>query len=163
MLDRPPSSDPSRLLMHATCVLVDGHGVLLLGASGGGKSDLALRLIDDAMRGGAPARLVADDQVCIRRQGEALIASPPPTLAGLMEVRGLGIIPVEHAANARLALVAELKSASGIERLPDLEMQSSEILGVALPKVEIDPALPSAPARLRAAVVYCAGREEPTE
>ena len=63
------------VIIHASCVALDGTGLMLRGPSGAGKSDLALRLIDDG------ARLVADDQVCLERSGEQLIASPPPRIA----------------------------------------------------------------------------------
>ncbi|WP_040850329.1 HPr kinase/phosphorylase, partial [Nitrospirillum viridazoti] len=75
--------------VHATCVSVGGAGVLLRGASGSGKSDLALRLVD------AGALLVADDQVALAADPTAtlLTATAPERLAGLIEVRGLGILP----------------------------------------------------------------------
>jgi HPr kinase/phosphorylase len=92
--------------MHASCVARDGSGVLLLGPPGSGKSDLALRLID---RGFV---LVADDRVDI----EAGIARPPAPLAGLLEIRGLGILQLPHLPAATLALAVEL-GADG-DRLP---------------------------------------------
>src|SRR5918995_2632352 len=72
--------------LHATCVELSGTGVVLLGASGSGKSDLALRLID------LGARLVADDQLAVERQGDRLLGRPAETLAGLLEVRGFGLV-----------------------------------------------------------------------
>jgi len=60
--------------------------VLLRGPSGSGKSDLALRLIDDG------ARLIADDQTHLAKKGHALIATPPPAIAGMIEVRGIGVV-----------------------------------------------------------------------
>ena len=76
--------------VHATCVALRAgrswRGVLLRGPSGAGKSDLALRLVE----GGG--RLVADDQTALVPQGSGLVASPPGTLAGLLEVRGVGIV-----------------------------------------------------------------------
>jgi HPr kinase/phosphorylase len=92
--------------VHGSCVSRDGDGVLLIGPSGSGKSDLALRLL------GRGFSLVADDRVDI----EDGVAAPPPALAGLLEVRGLGIVRLPYAASARLALVAELGVAA--ERLP---------------------------------------------
>lgn len=163
MLDRARSGDPPNMLMHATCVLVDGKGVLLVGPSGSGKSDLALRLMDEAARPGLRAQLVADDQVRLRREGNTLVASAPAALAGLIELRGLGIVPVEHAPSARVALVAELKPAQEIERMPEPEKRSVDILGVTLSRIDIDPQMASATARLRAAVVYCTCEREPTE
>lgn len=155
MPDLPPP-DPYSVLLHATCVVVGGWGVLLVGPSGSGKSDLALRLIDESERDNAPSPLVADDQVLVRRVDDALVASPPPGLAGLMEVRGLGIVQVAYVPQARLCLVAELKPAAEIERLPEPETQTTRILGIEIPKVEIDPRPASATARLRKAVEFVA-------
>src|SRR5919205_3670266 len=80
--------------VHGTCVARSGAGVLLLGPAGAGKSDLALRLLSRGFD------LVADDQVVI----EDGVACPPPPLAGLMEVRGVGIVRLAYVAAARLAL-----------------------------------------------------------
>lgn len=143
-------------LIHGTCLSIGGEGVLLLGQPGSGKSDLALRLIDGSGTGlsGAMRRalLVADDQVVIRKSGGRLIASPPPSLAGKMEIRGLGIaeLPVAHDVSLRLAV--RLTPAAEIERLPDLAQSRMEILGLTVPLVLLDPEKPSAPARLRAAL-----------
>ncbi|PIY73077.1 MAG: serine kinase, partial [Rhodobacterales bacterium CG_4_10_14_0_8_um_filter_70_9] len=82
--------------IHASCVAwaVAGkaRGLLILGASGAGKSALALELI------ALGAALVADDQVALRRVGEAVVAAPPPPLAGLIEARGLGLLRMPHLA-----------------------------------------------------------------
>src|SRR5437764_7106591 len=111
-------------LVHATCVSVGGLGFLLLGPPGSGKSDLALCLIDQPGGGlsGAekPCRLVADDQVLIRRANEALIARPPAALAGVLEVRGLGPVRVSHLAEVKLSAVIRLVPYTEIDRLPDL-------------------------------------------
>ena len=72
--------------VHASTVALDGRAVLISGPSGSGKSDLALRLLD---RGFA---LVSDDQTVVKKQGDALLASAPPSIAGKMEVRGIGIL-----------------------------------------------------------------------
>src|SRR6267142_6908670 len=100
------------LLLHATAVAIDGRAILLRGASGSGKSDLALRLID------AGARLVADDQSELWRQGAAIIVRAPSAIAGLIEIRGIGIFRVDTVEEAPLALVADLKAPELIERLP---------------------------------------------
>ncbi len=144
-------------LVHATCVaLPPGVGggpadppaaVLLRGASGCGKSDLALRLIDQGWR------LVADDQTALAARGDALLASAPPAIAGLLEIRGLGILRFPNARDARVCLVADLLPAERVERLPEQEF--CDLLGVRLPRVALDPAAPSAAIKLRLA----AGRE----
>jgi serine kinase of HPr protein (carbohydrate metabolism regulator) len=143
-------------LIHGTCLALGDDGVLLLGAPGSGKSDLALRLIDAAGMGlsgvARIARLVADDQVAIRRADGRLIASAPQALAGKLEIRGIGIVDIAPQANAALRLAVRLTPAAEIERLPDLAQARMEILGIAIPLVLIDPEKASAPARIRAAL-----------
>ena len=130
-------------LLHATAVAIDGRAVLLRGPSGSGKSDLALRLID------AGARLVADDQSELRRCGEALWVRAPATIAGLLEVRGLGILRLEALAEAAVGLIADLAAADRIDRLPPRRTET--ILGIAVPLIEIAPFEVSAAAKLRLA------------
>ncbi len=133
--------------MHATCVALDGAAVLLRGPSGAGKSDLALRMIE---RG---ARLVADDQVELAAESGRLVARAPAAIAGRMEVRGVGIVPVAALADAPVALVADLVAAAA--RLP--EPAEETILGIAIPRIEIAPFEVSAPAKLRLALARAAG------
>jgi serine kinase of HPr protein (carbohydrate metabolism regulator) len=97
--------------IHATCVRYGRDGILLVGKSGSGKSDLALRLI------ALGARLVADDRTDLKVKDGALIATPPKTIAGLLEVRGVGIVETPHVASARIALVIDLSGK--VERLPE--------------------------------------------
>jgi len=130
--------------LHGTCVAVSGLGVLLRGPPGSGKSDLALRLID----GGA--RLVADDQVELREEQGVVMASAPARLAGFIEVRGVGIVPVPSVAEAPLALVLDLVGAGAVERLPEIE--SAPLLGVFLPRFPLNPFEVSAAAKVRVAV-----------
>lgn len=86
----------------ATCVAIDGRAILIEGAPGAGKSSLALALID---RG---AVLVGDDGVALDPAGERLLASPVPETAGLIEVRGLGLVTMPAAASVPVALIIEL-------------------------------------------------------
>ncbi|MFO1131582.1 MAG: HPr kinase/phosphatase C-terminal domain-containing protein [Hyphomicrobiales bacterium] len=143
-------------LIHGTCLTIGAEGVLLVGKPGAGKSDLALRLIDQAGTGLSgrlrEARLVADDQVIVRRAGDALVASAPPALRGKLEIRGLGIAELAVVAEARLRLAVRLTPSAEIERLPDLVRARMDILGVALPLILLDPGNASATARLRAAL-----------
>lgn len=136
------------MFVQATCVVVDGAGVLLRGPPGSGKSDLALRLID------AGAKLVADDGVELRRTGDGIVARLPPTapesVRGRIEIRGLGIAPVPAVAEARLELVVDLVPAEAVERLP--EPATAELLGVKLPLLRLNGLEPSAPAKVRLAV-----------
>ncbi|MDX1975634.1 MAG: HPr kinase/phosphatase C-terminal domain-containing protein [Rickettsiales bacterium] len=101
------------MLMHGTCVCIDGKGVLILGDAGSGKSELALRLID---RG---AVLVADDQVELLAVRKELVASVPPQIEGLFEVRGVGIFQMAFVDHVPLSLVVKLVPRTHIERMPD--------------------------------------------
>ncbi len=132
--------------IHASCVALGGHGVLIRGPSGAGKSDLALRLIDEG------AHLVADDRVTLAPTDGVVVASAPSCLAGLLEVRGLGIFRIGHQASVPLRLVADLSSASEIERMPDAGSASTEIVGLPLPRAFIAPFEASAVAKLRLAL-----------
>src|SRR5207237_6122820 len=79
--------------VHASTVALDGRAVLITGPSGSGKSDLALRLLDRGFT------LVSDDQTIVRKDGDRLLASAPPTIAGKLEIRGIGIIEMERIDN----------------------------------------------------------------
>lgn len=129
--------------VHATTVAIDGRGVLIRGAPGGGKSDPALRLID------AGARLVADDQTGLRRDGGRLIAAARAASAGRLEVRGLGIVEVPRLAEAPVGLVVDLVPAEEVQRLP--EPASVLLHGVRVPRLAIAPFQASAAAKLRPA------------
>ncbi len=129
--------------VHASTVAIAGRAVLLTGPSGSGKSDLALRLLD---RGFA---LVSDDQTIIRRDGDRLLASAPPQIAGKLEVRGIGIVDIDATQDVPLALVVELTSS--VARLPD-DSRERSFLGIALPLVSIDALTASAPAKVAVAL-----------
>lgn len=129
--------------LHASTVAIDGRAVLIEGRSGSGKSDLALRLID---RG---ARLVSDDYTVVRRREGTLKASAPTTIAGRIEVRGLGILTVEHLAEAPIGLVVSI--GEPVERLPEPGGVRS-IAGVAIPLVAIDALTASAPIKVEHAL-----------
>ncbi len=133
-----------QLLLHATAIAIEGRAVLLRGASGSGKSDLALRLID------AGARLVADDQSELYRRGDRVIVRAPATIAGLLEVRGLGIFKLDALAEAPVVLIVDLVPAETLERLP--ARLTETILGLALPLIALAPLEASAAAKLRIAL-----------
>jgi serine kinase of HPr protein (carbohydrate metabolism regulator) len=148
-------------LLHATCLLIDGSGVLLTGAAGSGKSDLALRLIDEAgaltVMGADPIgndnRLVADDRVELWRDDKGrLFGRAPDALAGRLEVRGLGIVEVPYADQAEITLAVELVPVEAIDRLPDPVIGQTTIAGAALPRIRLAAFEASAIAKLRLAV-----------
>lgn len=130
-------------LLHASCVAIGGRALLIEGPSGSGKSDLALRLID---RG---AKLVSDDQVMLRAEQGILYASAPATIAGKMEVRGIGIVAMEHVENMPVALFIQLQA--DIERMP-LEMTTRMLAGVAVPAMALAPFEASAPLKAELAL-----------
>jgi HPr kinase/phosphorylase len=128
--------------MHGSCACRSGEGVLLIGPPGAGKSDLVLRLLARGFD------LVADDQVNIVDG----MARPVPALAGLLEVRGLGIMRLAYVDAARLALVAELDSDDA--RLPTPARH--DVLG--LPVVRVNAWSASAPERVSLALDCAMGR-----
>lgn len=130
-------------IVHASCVAIGGRGVLLAGRSGAGKSDLALRLID---RG---ARLVSDDYTEVRCAGGKLLARAPATIAGKIEVRGVGIVELHSAADVPVCLYADLDSPP--DRLPDAA--TARLAGLDIPLVALAALEPSAPLKLEYALV----------
>jgi hypothetical protein len=136
-------SSPAEEIVHASCVAIGGRGVLLAGRSGAGKSDLAVRLID---RG---AELVSDDYTELRCVGGALLARAPATISGRIELRGVGIIATEPAADAPICLYADLDSAP--PRLP--EPATIRLAGLDIPLIALAALEPSAPLKLEYALV----------
>lgn len=129
--------------MHASCVANEGRAVLICGRSGAGKSDLALRLIDRGFT------LVSDDQTMVRKSGERLLASAPATIAGKLEIRGIGIVEMETATDVPISLVVELTS--DMERLPDNSRERS-VLGIPVPLISVDAMTASAPSKVALAL-----------
>ncbi len=125
--------------LHASTVAVGGRAVLITGPSGAGKSDLALRLLDRGFS------LVSDDQTIVSRDGDRLIASAPATIAGKLEIRGIGIVEMDTVADVPVALVVELTSE--VTRMPD-DSRERLILGVSVPLIAIDAMTASAPAKV---------------
>lgn len=103
---------PRTETIHASCVAIDGQGVLILGGSGSGKSGLALSLLS---RG---ARLISDDKVILTRRGKKIIASAPSALLGLIEARGVGILTSDPAPPVPVKLVVDM-DVTEMKRLPD--------------------------------------------
>jgi serine kinase of HPr protein (carbohydrate metabolism regulator) len=122
--------------IHATSIAIDGRAILLLGPSGAGKSDLALRLID---RG---ARLISDDYTTLTRKNGRLVANPPETIAGKIEIRHIGIVHLPYVTDVTVALAIRLEEKP--ERMPDLPA-AMDVNGVTLPLVALAGLESSAP------------------
>jgi HPr kinase/phosphorylase len=136
--------------VRGTCISIGGHAVLLRGPSGSGKSDLALRLID----GGGT--LVADDYTEVEQDGGgSLVATAPPAIRGLLEVRGLGVIEVGACPSARLVAVIDLVPLTDVDRMP--EPQQVQILATGLPCFRLFAFEVSAAAKVRLAVRLATG------
>jgi serine kinase of HPr protein (carbohydrate metabolism regulator) len=108
---------------HASAVVLGDRGIVIAGPSGAGKSQLALALIADVQASGRFARLVADDQIFLVAHNGCLICSAPQTIAGLVEVRGLGPRPVVHEPRAPVDLLVRLVQLSAAERFPEAETE----------------------------------------
>ena len=142
------------MLLHGSCAARDGAGgllgVLLLGPPGAGKSDLLLRLTGEGWR------LVADDQVVLRAEGDALRATAPDSLRGMMEVRGLGLMAgFASDADVPLALAVDCVPREAVPRLP--EPLRFEALGRSLPRMALHAVEASAPRKLALALDALAG------
>lgn len=136
--------------IHASAVLVGARAVLIRGPSGSGKSRLALELIqaghDGALCCGALrfARLVGDDRVHVAAAHGRLLVQPATALAGMIELRGVGILKLPYEPSAVVGLVVDL--AAETERLPDARQRVTELEGVALARLAVaagEPALPT--------------------
>lgn len=134
--------------LHASCVAIDGRAVLIEGRSGSGKSDLALRLID---RG---AKLVSDDYTVLVRERDRLLAQPPATIAGKIEVRGIGIVDMPHGERVPVALVVCLSDQ--VERMPE-EGEIRTIAGVVVPMITLNAREASAAIKVGLALARVAG------
>ena len=124
--------------IHASAVLVGAKAVLIRGPSGAGKSTLAWALIEAARQGGPLtfARLVADDRALVEAKAGRLLVRPAPELAGLIEIRGLGIRMTTYEKAAVVGLVVDL-AASDAARLPAREAETTVISGISLPRLAV--------------------------
>jgi HPr kinase/phosphorylase len=128
--------------IHASCVAKSGSAVLLIGEPGSGKSDLALRLLDFGFR------LVADDQVILENH----VAMAPERLAGLLEIRGLGIVRLDYVKSARVRLIVRLLKGQRAERLPKPDTLME------FPVLQVDPWEVSAPQKVSVGLGCVCGR-----
>jgi HPr kinase/phosphorylase len=125
--------------VHASAVLVGARAVLIRGPSASGKSRLALDLIEAARAGSLRfARLVADDRVYLETAGGRLLARPAEALAGLIEVRGVGLLRLDHEPNAVVGFIVDLAAADA-GRLPEPNQRKTEIGGISLPRLAVAP------------------------
>jgi serine kinase of HPr protein (carbohydrate metabolism regulator) len=123
--------------IHATAVLVGAKAVLIRGEPGSGKSRLALRLLEAAGRELPFVRLVGDDRVYLENRAGRLVVRPPQELAGLLEIRGTGIVRVPFEPAAVVGLVIELGQPA--DRMPAAESRKAVLEGVALPRLAVPP------------------------
>ncbi|MFT3996531.1 MAG: HPr kinase/phosphatase C-terminal domain-containing protein [Asticcacaulis sp.] len=133
----------SRIIIHATSLTVpirgQWRGVLLMGPSGVGKSDLALRALE------AGFRLISDDYSVLWVSGDHIFASAPETIAGRMEVRGIGIMGQGARPQTRISLCVQCQL-SAPERLPEAEV--TPVLGIGVPTLRLNPREASTVAKL---------------
>ena len=123
--------------VHASAVLVGARAMLIRGPAGSGKSSLAFVLIQAGHSGALPfTRLVGDDRVHLEAAHGRVLVRPAETLAGLIEVRGLGIRRVPYEPLAVVRLVVDLAAADS-ERMPPPESGVTEVAGIALPRLAV--------------------------
>jgi HPr kinase/phosphorylase len=128
--------------VHASAVLVGPRAVLIRGPSGSGKSLLALQLIEAARTGSLPfARLVADDRAYLEVAHGRLLVRPALALAGLIEVRGVGLMRLDHEPSAVVGLAVDLAAADA-ERLPEAASRHIDIQGVAITRLAVASGVP---------------------
>jgi HPr kinase/phosphorylase len=133
---------------HASAVLVGARAILIRGPSGSGKSRLALDLIEAARSGSLPfAKLVADDRVHLEAANGRLLARPAKALAGLIEVRGVGLRRIAHEPSAVVGLVVDLAAAEA-QRLPDAAERITDVGGIKLPRLAVASGAAALPAVL---------------
>ena len=157
-----PRQRAGATLLPASCVLLGAAAILIRGPSGAGKSSLCHTLLANP----APfpfVSLIGDDQIWVYPASGRLIGEPPPALAGKLELRGLGIIPVSFERRGRIALVADLVPADEMERLPEEDELSTTLCGITLPRLAVPASGPqhqACAARLRQAMAWIAGGRE---
>lgn len=117
--------------IHGSAALIGEAGILIRGASGSGKSTLLLDLLAADPKG---TRLVADDRVIVSEANGRLLADVPAAIAGLVEMRGVGLLTRAYVAPIVIRLVVDLKPLESCWRLPEASEARSELEGVVLPR-----------------------------
>jgi serine kinase of HPr protein (carbohydrate metabolism regulator) len=135
--------------VHASAVAIGATGVLIRGESGSGKSSLALGLI---MADRKRRRLVADDRVILSVENGALFAGAPSEIAGLLEVRGQGILPFPHQTRVVVGLVVDIVAAAVAPRMPEPEDGRVDLCGVRIPRLYLPAGIVDGPLRVALAV-----------
>ena len=120
---------------HGTGILLGEHGILLTGVSGAGKSLLALDLIEQGRLRGETALLISDDRVLLSVDEDGLVMEAPPTIEGMIELRGRGIITLPYAKSAHVHLVVDLVEDE--ERLLEESALTTKIHGIFVPRCPV--------------------------
>lgn len=120
---------------HGTGILIGGHGILLAGVSGAGKSLLALDLIEQAKLRGEEALLISDDRVELSVDEDGLVMEPPATIEGMVELRGRGIIKLPYAKSAHVHLLVDL--VDDMERLLEESELTTRMHGIFVPRCPV--------------------------
>jgi HPr kinase/phosphorylase len=137
--------------VHATALVLGDFGLLLRGPSGAGKSAIALQLISDWRARGAFAALVGDDRISLEARHGRLIARPHPSITGLIEARGLGLLRLDHEPACVLrAAIDLLAPGERPKRYPDQDEAATRLSGVTLPRMVENAASVGAVARIAA-------------
>ncbi|BCP55890.1 HPr kinase [Kaistia sp. 32K] len=144
-------TSPAAATIHAGAVWVDGAGVLVRGPSGSGKSSLLLALL---LADREQNRLIADDRVLLAVRAGRLEARAPAALAGLLEIRGQGIVAVPHIDAAPIELVVDIEPAERCPRLPEPADLRTEIEGLTLRRLAVPVGQPDGWIRVRAALAF---------
>jgi HPr kinase/phosphorylase len=135
----PLEQDTSPISLHASCIIIGEQGVLIRGESGSGKSQLAVTLMRHAQRLNRFAALVSDDRTLLSishgKNGGRLIARPHPSIPGLIERRGTGLVKTAHEPSARIDLVIDLIKGSYPPRMPTHEERTINLAGLSRPRI----------------------------
>ena len=124
-----------RINVHATGLVLGRTGIVLRGPSGSGKSFLALMLLDRWESHGLGAKLVADDRLDLEATGKGIVMHAPAAIAGLIELRGRGIVTRPHVAKASLHLVVDL--VPRLERMVEEQELVVDLMGVSVPRCPV--------------------------